>query len=309
MHLKHSLFCCSLLVVVLLPCSGQAEGFFTINTNRSGLNIRLNPKGLFKKQWEAPSEPETPSPTLENEKRFQMPPRPAPVSRFSPDQVRFTLDPRWSEWKTNNLELNELSIKAAARGNFLEGEQLALKCAYGLVFLNKERRDEGKQVELEELKRQRASLQRQKEQQEKFDNPKVAQQLGLALQKQELEIAQLEARLSPLSTVEVAKELHSTIQQMIFNGAPDVRFYRHVLEMLLIGSGRLVELPSILEVGLEKWRIQLAERAGKEGVPKAEIEKALALNARIKEMEARLRANDITAAQAVAARIWKDILE
>lgn len=282
-------WCLGCAFAFVVAHSAAADRVITVKTNRSGYNINFQPFNVFKKSTSSAAQS-----------------RDAALPASAQPQARsLSIDPRWREWHSNAVLLLDAAQRASAANDLVERDHNLAKFYYAKAMAKSEEEklaaDSRRAKKVEELETKRAKLVEQRAAQEKFQNTEAVAKLDAqieeidhGLQHPPMESPSLVAPREPVQLL--AKELSEA---------------RLGSDLTMVCSAVFRIAHNIEHTGerISKGREQLAEWARRAGMSQEVLDKALALNSKLKQVQDDLAAGHVRRAQETATVLWNSFLD
>lgn len=283
--------CCCLgsAFAFVVPHSAAADRVITVKTNRSSYSINFQPFNVFKKSNSSAAQ----------SRDAGLPPSAQPQARS------LSIDPRWREWHSNAVLLLDAAQRASGANDLVERDHNLARFYYAKAMAKSEEEklaaDSRRTKKVQELETKRAKLVEQRAAQEQFQNTEVVarldaqiQEVDRGLQHPPMESPSLVAPREPVQLL--AKELSEA---------------RLGTDLTMVCSAVFRIAHNMEHTGerISAARQQLAEWASRAGTSQEVLNKALALNSQLKQIQDDLAAGHVRRAQETATVLWNSLLD
>ena len=282
---------CLCALLLLIAQSAFADKAITVKTNRSGYNINFQPLNLFKKN--TGTAPQS---------------RDAALPASAQPQVRsLSIDPRWREWHSNAVLLLDSAQRASGTNDLVERDRNLAKFYYAKAIAKSEElklASDGRQAKkVEELETKRAKLVEQRAAQEKFQNTEAVAKLDAQIQEIDQGLQQPES-VSPSSELVAPRQPVNLL-------AKELSEARLGDDLVTVCSAVFRVAHNMEHTGgrISAGREQLAAWANRPGTSQEVLNKALALNSQLKQVQDDLAAGRLRRAQDTATVLWNSFLD
>jgi len=270
--------------------SAATEKVVTVTTDRSGDAVNIQPFNLFKKK---PKE------------QAQAQPAGSAASTQS-QQCPFSIDPRWGEWNSNSVLLLKAGQRAGETNNFLHKQRYLVKYCYVRAFAKYEQEglapDSRSAKAIEKLKAERDTLVQRLDAQERFQNAEIVNDLNTQIRAMDFEINSLHSKnIGPLPPHELAGLLSKEL--ISYSAETEIGDAIFRVAYALPPRGETAKDPIT-------WsRERLAEWANRPGTSQEVLNKALAFDRQLKQIQDNLAAGRVRRAQETATLLWNSLLD